>query len=189
MVRDDLSKLIGQGNKNSCPQFGYPQMNFAPDENMLDYDETLVAQVNLGPSRKIGQNRKVYLKKQKYINTESNKVYIDSMWEPLTNAILSSARKGRQLNIAKSMESHENHDVILEEVMRRFSSTTKLSKEELINSLKDDYNKRLDNKIRMKFNQIKFEKEIEHPPPKKNEYSPQKFLRKTVSNFNRFQTI
>lgn len=92
--------------------------------------------MNSGPSCK---NKKVYLKKQKYVDTVSNKVYIDSMWEPLTNAILSSARKNRKLNIAKSMESHENHIVIIDEVMRRFSCSSKLNKEELVESLKADY--------------------------------------------------
>ena len=127
-VRDELSWHIGQGNKNACPEFGYPQITFSPPESLQDlenYDENIVTKVDLGPSCK---NRKVYLKKQKYINTASNKVYVDSMWEPMANAILSSARKNRELNVAKSIESHENHNVVFDAVMKRFGSSTKLSK-------------------------------------------------------------
>lgn len=116
-VTKDLSSMIGQGNSNECPQFGYPMISYSPPDFMkqVSYDETTG----------FDGKKKVQMKKQKYI--VSNKVHIDSQWEPLTKQILQSAHKGKKLNIATSMESHENHNLILDEVMRTFTKSSKLT--------------------------------------------------------------
>ena len=65
------------------------------------------------------------------------------------------------------MESHENHNVVLDEVMRTFTKSSKLTKQGLKDSLIGNYLKDLENKEQKKKEQEKFELEIVNPSFKK----------------------
>ena len=104
------------------------------------------------------QKRKVRYTKKHYIS--SDKVHCQSQWEPLSKAILYSAAKGKALNIAKSLESHENHEVVVDQVMKVFSTGNKLTNKDLKYNLLNGYIEKLKDKNRLQKKTIKRDEEI-----------------------------
>ena len=67
-------------------------------------------------------------------------------WEGLSKAILTSSGSNKKLNIAVSMESHDNHEIKFEYMKKFFTTGNKYSQEKVQRQLISDYMTRLENK-------------------------------------------
>ena len=132
-VKNELKQHFHVDSEQSMPLFGYPPMNFSPPEHHQN--------LNLMP-KSVSQS-------------SSNKVRINSKWEPISNQIICCATLGKSLTVAKSLESHENHEHLMAEVMRFFASGDKITRNSLKYKLLKRYVGRLKNKERVKIQIMK----------------------------------
>ena len=70
----------------------------------------------------------------------------DSNWIPLTNDILSCAKSGKSIALAKNMESDQNHIIKYEQFLEDLTRGHKPDQRKSIKKLKDVYRSRLENK-------------------------------------------
>jgi len=115
------------------PSFGYPHIQFSPPNEQRTGEKYIHIE-------KDRRSDNIYTIRKHHLLTGEDK---SPGWDHLTKAIVFSAHKGKVLNIAKSMESHENHGRLMEEVMATFASGNKLSKKDLKYRLVHNYINRL----------------------------------------------
>ena len=69
-----------------------------------------------------------------------------SSWDKLSKAILNSSFANKKLNIAVSMESHDNHEIKFEKLYELFTTGNKYSQAKINEELLCNYMNRLENK-------------------------------------------
>ena len=102
------------------PAFGYPQMEFTPinSDNPEWYQNVQVD---------FERPRNLEVKKLGLQFTGSDRIRMQSKWEGLSKAILTNSGSNKKLNIAVSMESHDNHELKFEYMKKFFTSGNKYS--------------------------------------------------------------
>ncbi len=89
-------------------------------------------------------NKSLRVKEKLYHS--SDKIRYASHWQYFAQEIMQSAVSGKPLSIDQRMESHENHNVVLEHVMKLFAKGQKLSSQTVQGELINENKGRLENK-------------------------------------------
>ena len=134
-------------------------------------------------------NLDIYLKPKSVSQSQKDKVKLNSKWEPISKEIICCATHGKSLNVAKSLESHENHQKIMDEVMRFFASGDKLTRNSLKYKLLKKYVGRLKNKDKVKTQVMQlYEDEAQRERRQSTrKYRPDKFLEEAIEQFDYFE--